>query len=119
MKFNWTCVRYVEARLNEEREPGPTPDKRWSAETVNAWAEVEQAEEELNMENQKQNPGCGGPATVIVYRGAKRRLFLCGECPYEGSGRKIPYATAVEGVTPPPGVHTGPARSCGDEIGGE
>jgi hypothetical protein len=69
----------------------------------------------------ESNPGCGSPATKIVYRGATKRRFTCDDdgCAYAGRGRVMPYETAVEGVTPPPGVHTGPARSCGDEIGGE
>lgn len=62
--------------------------------------------------------GCGAPATRVVFRGPVRRRFLCAACPYNGSGSVKPYATDVTGVTAPTGTYTGPARRCGEEIGG-
>lgn len=61
--------------------------------------------------------GCGGKATKMACRGPVKRLFLCDDCPYEGSGRVLPYQTEVEGHEKPTGVYSGPERRCGEELG--
>lgn len=69
------------------------------------------------MSEKKEQASCGGPATRMVARGPVRRLFLCADCPYEGSGRVLPYATETEPGKRVEGVYSGPIRRCGDEIG--
>lgn len=65
-------------------------------------------------------PGCGKPATQIVFRGKTRRLFVCGgdlpTCVYEGGGRVLPYETGEDvPENRVPGKFTGPAKKCGEE----
>lgn len=62
---------------------------------------------------------CRAPATLIVFRGRERRLFLCTACrhTYTGSGEVSPYETDVLGVEKSAGAFSGPARVCGEETG--
>lgn len=62
--------------------------------------------------------GCGAPALRIAFRGSTRRLFLCSACTYEGRGQVKPYETDVAGKPKTAGAYSGPARRCGEEIGG-
>lgn len=62
---------------------------------------------------------CRAPATLIVFRGRERRLFLCAACrhTYTGGGKVAHYETDVLGVEKAAGALRGPARVCGQEIG--
>lgn len=60
--------------------------------------------------------GCGSPATLVVFRGPTKRLYLCSECPYEGKGKTMPYETGeYDPKTAVKGRYTGPAKVCGEE----
>lgn len=64
-------------------------------------------------------PGCGAPAAFICFRGKTRRAFFCGECRplYAGSGKVAPYQVGEDTPeTRVPGIFTGPARRCGEEV---
>lgn len=61
-----------------------------------------------------ERKGCGAEATRIVFRGRKRRLYLCADCPYKGNGAIHPYETEVPGKERTE-VFTGPRKACGDE----
>ena len=69
------------------------------------------------MTTEPGRPGCGEPATRIVFRGRVARLYLCDACPYAGSGKVAPYEVGELPADPADrkvGVFTGPARTCGE-----
>lgn len=63
---------------------------------------------------------CNAAATMIVFRGKTRRLYLCAahRGRYTGSGKVAPYR-GLSQFDPPedprPGEFTGPVRRCGEE----
>ncbi len=69
--------------------------------------------------------GCGAPATLIVFRGTKKRSFLCSSADcrakYTGKGKVAKYEVgdALEGHTPKTADDTfvGAFQSCGDTVG--
>lgn len=64
---------------------------------------------------------CPAPAELVVFRGRRKRLWLCKahRSRYTGSGAVHPYCDAdeLEYVEGAPRVYTGPPRACGEAEG--
>lgn len=67
-------------------------------------------------------PLCAAPATVLVFRGRTRRLYLCDRhrAFYRGSGSVVPYRGVAEWrpgqVSEVAREFIGPPRRCGEEV---